>query len=135
MSSIVRVSGIFVCVYLFSSLFQFVANDFNLGAELVMIASAGLAGFAAGYQYFLCNRSVLTQLHLHFYTIPMSIFLIVAALAQYLLQHYSAQEALIMGILYVIPLLIGGLFITCKFMRIMFMFGLETAEKRHAAYS
>ena len=40
-----------------------------------------------------------------------------------------------MGIIYVIPLLIGGLFITCKFMRIMFMFGLETAEKRNSAYS
>jgi hypothetical protein len=134
MSSGLRVSGTFVGVYLFGNLFQIVANYFNISSALVVFAAAGLAGFAAGYQYFHCNRSVLTQLHLHFYTIPMSIFLIVTAMAQYLLQHYSAEEALIMGLLYIIPLLIGGLFITCKFMRIMFMFGLETAQKRQAVY-
>ena len=134
MNSILRVSGTFVGVYLLGNLFQIVAAYFHFNPALVVFAAAGGAGFAAGYQYFLCNRGVLTQLHLHFYTIPMSIFLIVTAMAQYLLQHYSAQEALIMGILYIIPLLIGGLFVTCKFMRIMFMFGLETAQKRKAVY-
>ena len=134
MSCILRVSGTFVGVYLLGSLFQIVAAKLNLNPALVLLAAAGGAGFGAGYQYFLCNRGVLTQLHLHFYTIPMSIFLIVTAMAQYLLQHYSAQEALIMGILYIIPLLIGGLFITCKLMRITFMFGLGTAQKRHSAY-
>ena len=134
MSSVLRVSGTFVGVYLFGNLLQIVANYFNVSPALVVLAAAGLAGFAAGYQYFLCNGGVLSQFVLHLYTIPMSLFFIVTALGQYMLHFYAEQGTLLGGRIEYIPVLILVMFFTCKAMRILFMHGLETAQKRRAVY-
>ena len=134
MSSVLRVSGTFVGVYLLGNLFQIVAAYFNFNPAFVVLAAAGLAGFAAGYQYFLCSRGVLSQFVLHLYTIPMSLFFMVTALGQYMLHFYAEQGTFLGGRIEHIPVLIVVMFFTCKAMRILFMHGLETAQKRQAVY-